>query len=336
MARRLAALLALLAPALPQQPQPATCETGGTAVCGAEGEELFSETPLRGLHVLHVLPSAALPHCGAAACPMFELELFVDGKKELRAARRVTVECGATLDDVAGLLKAAVLGVREEPGGRSSRSPPQGSIARYELEVRAGRDRWAFYTPHGEPVRSVAGLLRCNRMLAFEGGLFLWPGVRVGFRRVVGTDPLFGTITLVTRSLRPLVFLVEPLLSEEECAHIIAVAEPELVASDISQFDDDLGKPATAWRRSQQARLANDRDPTVTRLNDRVAALLKLPRGHQEPLEVLRYQARSPFRSTFSNHSEFGLCSLAQASDARSNRNTSLGSQETDKLDAHW
>jgi hypothetical protein len=36
----------------------------------------------------------------------------------------------------------------------------------------------------------AAGLLRCERALAFEGGHFLWSGVRLGYRRNVGHDPV--------------------------------------------------------------------------------------------------------------------------------------------------
>ena len=41
--------------------------------------------------------------------------------------------------------------------------------------------------------------------------------------------------------------------------------------------------------RSKQARLANDRDPTVTRINNRAAGVLNLPKSHLEPLEALLY-----------------------------------------------
>ena len=131
----------------------------------------------------------------------------------------------------------------------------------------------------GTPLRDTASLLRCPWLLAFEGGLFIWPGVRLGHRRTVGSDPAFGDITLVTQSLQPLVFLVDPLLTDAECAHIIAATTPSLEVSDVSHFDADLGQPSERWRRSLQARLANDRDENVTRINDRVASLLRIPRS---------------------------------------------------------
>ena len=152
-------------------------------------------------------------------------------------------------------------------------------MARLELESREGYERWGFFTPRGTPLRDTASLLRCPRLLAFEGALFIWPGVRLGHRRTVGSDPAFGDITLVTQSLQPLVFLVDPLLTDAECAHIIAATTPSLEVSDVSHFDADLGQPSERWRRSLQARLANDRDENVTQINDRVASLLRIPRS---------------------------------------------------------
>eukprot|EP01043_Picozoa_sp_COSAG02_P004751 COSAG02_NODE_126_length_34895_cov_10.960886_3_plen_430_part_00 len=280
-------------PAVSPPPEAATCEPPGEEaqldqVCGPAEDELLSDVPLRGLHVLRAVPSPRIPHCGVAACPMFEVEVHVDGMAGVAALKqRLTVLCDSTLENVTAQLKVAVMAARAEPD--APHQLPRDTVARYEADSRDGLDRWAMYSPRGEPVQFAEQLLRCPRTLAFEGGLFVWPGVRVGYSRTVGFNPQFGAITLVTRSLQPLIFLVDPLLSDHECKHVVSIAEPELVASDISQFDDDLEKPATTWRRSKQARLANDRDPIVTQINDRAAAVLNLPKSHLEPLEALLY-----------------------------------------------
>lgn len=285
------ALCAVLTHSAVPPPPEGTCAAGGEAqdqVCGPAEDELLSDVPLRGLHVLRAVPSSRIPHCGVAACPMFEVEVYIDGMGGVAALKqRLTVLCDSTLENVTAQLKMAVMAARAEPD--APHQLPRDTVARYETEARGGLDRWAMYSPRGDPVRFAEQLLRCPRMLAFEGGLFVWPGVRVGYSRTVGFDPQFGAITLVTRSLQPLIFLVDPLLSDDECRHIISIAEPELVASDISQFDDDLEKPATTWRRSKQARLANDRDSIVTRINNRAADVLNLPKSHLEPLEALLY-----------------------------------------------
>ena len=54
---------------------------------------------------------------------------------------------------------------------------------------------------------------------------------------------LCGPITLTTRSLQPLVFLVEPLLTHAECAHVINITTPMLVDSDVTLFDSDRAPP---------------------------------------------------------------------------------------------
>jgi hypothetical protein len=54
---------------------------------------------------------------------------------------------------------------------------------------------------------------------------------------------LCGPITLTTRSLQPLVFLVEPLLTHAECAHVINITTPMLVDSDVTLFDSDRTPP---------------------------------------------------------------------------------------------
>jgi prolyl 4-hydroxylase len=219
---------------------------------------------------------------------MFDMEAHVDGMQTLQTDTLAAVRCTDGLDAVVAALKVVVAGVRSN----RSNTPAQGSVARFELDSRQGFDRWAFYTPHGERIVSVAGLLRCDRTLVFEGGLFVWPGVRLGFRRAVHLpgDSTFEAMTLITRSLLPLVFLVDPLLSDAECDHIIGVTEPDLAVSHVSHFDADLGESSKKWRRSLQARVATNRDPIFSAISGRVAAALKIPREHAEPLQVIKYE----------------------------------------------
>jgi hypothetical protein len=53
-----------------------------------------------------------------------------------------------------------------------------------ELRSRRGVDRWAFFTPGGEEVSTRSAiqqtLEQCGALYVFEGGNFMWPGVRVG------------------------------------------------------------------------------------------------------------------------------------------------------------
>lgn len=100
------------------------------------------------------------------------------------------------------------------------------------------------------------------------------------------------SVTFVTQSLQPLAFLVEPfeLISAAECNHIVTLTSPILEASDVNHFDHDIGLPSTKWRRSLQARLPNGYDPVISAINQRVAAALRLPLSHLEPLQALKYE----------------------------------------------
>jgi prolyl 4-hydroxylase len=60
--------------------------------------------------------------------------------------------------------------------------------------------------------------------------------------------------------------------------------------SPVSHIDSDIGKPASNWRTSTQARLPHGHDPIVNSINTRVAEVIKVSKSHQEPLQVLNYQ----------------------------------------------
>jgi hypothetical protein len=95
-------------------------------VCGTAGEEVLADVPMRGMHVLRARPSSAVPHCGVAACPMFELEVHVDGMRALGGAV-LTVAChNSSLETLAERLGRLVLGVR----AAHPDNPPRNSVVR--------------------------------------------------------------------------------------------------------------------------------------------------------------------------------------------------------------
>lgn len=165
--------------------------------------------------------------------------------------------------------------------------------AYYELANRAGVNRWVFYTVGGSllgQTEVVPALQACGVVYAFEGGNFVWPGVRIGHNVTLSTDdPDFGDVTLTTLSLQPLVFTMDPLLTKKECRHIIKKATPEMETSPVSHIDSDVGKPDSQWRTSTQARLPKGGGKVVSRIERRAHALLNVPESHGEPLQVLRY-----------------------------------------------
>jgi len=230
--------------------------------------------PARGYHVL-TLDGATNLGGGKV-----EATVHVDGT----AAHDTTVALASTggskaLRAMLEALAASVAAVR----------PP--AEARYTSQWSHAEPpaNWGVFTPAGARIRSVEQIAKCGIAYVFEGGNFVWPGVAVGHKTELSGIPGFGNITLITHSLRPVVITIEPLLSEAEADHVVALAKPEMAPSPVSHIDSDVGKPSTEWRTSTQARLAASYDSTVDGIEDRVARIVNVPKTHGEPLQVLRY-----------------------------------------------
>ena len=151
-------------------------------------------------------------------------------------------------------------------------------------------------------------------VLLYEGGQFVWPGVRVGYERHVAlysimppihspnnhnmeehhhhrhpAKPNNMNVTLVTLSLSPLVLSVHGFLSVDECRYIQTMATPTMAYSDVVLMDHDAGRPASDFRTSQTTFLDANDDAILTDIDYRTASLTRVPRNHQEPVQVLRY-----------------------------------------------
>jgi hypothetical protein len=126
----------------------------------------------------------------------------------------------------------------------------QDSTASLHSSVPPDFQPWALFTPEGERLFDamsvedassgetfVDGLAQdIGMVLLFTGGQFLWPGVRLGFKREIALYSIMPgnpprtfeknqTATLETLSLFPLVLAVEGFLSKEECRHIQVLFE---------------------------------------------------------------------------------------------------------------
>ena len=153
---------------------------------------------------------------------------------------------------------------------------------------------WAVYTPSGERYRtevdddeaSVAGLR--GMFLVYEGGQWIWPGVRKGFRRDIQLSD-GRNATLETISIHPLVLSVQGFLATEECTLIQETATPSLQYSKVTLMDKDLGRPASDFRTSQTTFLSSDGHRFLQEIEERTASLVRVPRSHQEHVQVLRY-----------------------------------------------
>jgi prolyl 4-hydroxylase len=183
------------------------------------------------------------------------------------------------------------------------------------LNVRSADDMhqpWAFFAPHGQRVLdetededqvgslSLSLASQLGMVLLYQGGQFLWPGVRVGFQRHVDLysimpvgSPDFPnkntTVTLETLSLKPLVLSVQGFLTPEECQYIQDKATPTMKYSDVVLMDHDKGRPASDFRTSQTTFLSATSDDTLTDIDYRTASLVRIARNHQEPVQLLRY-----------------------------------------------
>ena len=94
-----------------------------------------------------------------------------------------------------------------------------------ELEARLGitnrtTQPWTIFTPSGEEITTVEQLLAEPVALVYEGGRFIWPGVRVGHETAVSLDGGAKMAKMVTLSMQPLVFEIEDFLTIDECDYI--------------------------------------------------------------------------------------------------------------------
>ena len=257
--------------------------------CGPADREHFSEMPARGLHIL-TLPSGGEGGTCASGDSL-QTSLHVDGwKAEGPAGLEVPCSGAGIVDTV----RNAVAGRRMPQLESIKRNGFISQSAYQELAHRDGVNRWAFYTPGGSPITATEvapALETCGVVYAYEGGNFVWPGVRIGYNITLKTgDEEFGDVTLTTLSLQPLVFTMDPLLTKKECKYIIKKATPEMEVSPVSHIDSDIGKPDSQWRTSTQARLPKGGGKVVSKIERRAHALLNVPESHGEPLQVLRYE----------------------------------------------
>lgn len=169
--------------------------------------------------------------------------------------------------------------------GRRAYHGPRGS------DTPNTRQPWALFTPQGFPIDTLLDLTEgANDVLLFEGGKFVWPGVRIGHVTQVTELDGLGTLAMRTLSMSPLVFSVDGFLLPEECRYIRDTAEPSLAQSGVALMDKDKGKAATDWRTSSTYFMATRRYPELKPIDRRVSGLTRLPIDHQEDVQVLRYE----------------------------------------------
>lgn len=150
---------------------------------------------------------------------------------------------------------------------------------------------------NGTPWMYTWDILKKHGMiLLYEGGNWMWPGVRIGYSRMVQVDTFQknkDTTTMMemeTLSLTPLIVSVKNFITMNECNHIQTMAEPFMEYSQVTLMDKDKGRPASDFRTSQSTFLEAGKDVILNALEDRTASLTRIPKNHQEFTQVLRYQ----------------------------------------------
>ena len=202
----------------------------------------------------------------------------------------------------------------------------------FHLPISPLQQPWALFNAVGERLvgandprtsvnvqNAIENLEASGLVLLMEGGAWVWPGVREGFKRKVDLYP--GTpgspnpdnnkfVIIETLSLRPLVLSVENFIDNEECDHVQNLAKPHMQYSSVSLMDQDQGKDASEWRTSQSTFVqAKPDDDLMVGLERRTARLTRIPRSHQEYMQVLRYGKTEKY----STHHDFFDPSLYQS-----------------------
>ena len=142
----------------------------------------------------------------------------------------------------------------------------------------------------------MSSMAASGMLVIAQGGNWVWPGVREGFQRTIEIAPSSAAskeksrnITIETLSLKPLVLSIKGFLSDEECDYIAKRAEPTMAYSSVSLKDADRGRAASDWRTSQSTFLRSEGDEMLEDIDTRTSMLTRVPRSHQEFVQVLRY-----------------------------------------------
>ncbi|KAJ0406703.1 hypothetical protein P43SY_004528 [Pythium insidiosum] len=157
-----------------------------------------------------------------------------------------------------------------------------------ELAIKY-KQPYAFFTPEGKRLERLGDI--ANRVVfLFEGGQFIWPGIKIGHKTIVRNVTGKGDLVLETLSMIPLVFSVEEFLKDEEIDVILDLSLEHLKPSGVTHMDGHEDRPATEWRTSTTYFLSSKRHELVQQIDRRTEDLVKVPMAHMEDVQVLRYE----------------------------------------------
>ncbi|ETP36936.1 hypothetical protein F442_15213 [Phytophthora nicotianae P10297] len=165
------------------------------------------------------------------------------------------------------------------------------------LEIQGPKDEvarqykqpYAFFTPEGTKLERLDEMVN-QIVFLFEGGQFVWPGIRIGHKTLVKDVAGKGDVVLETLSMIPLVFSVEEFLKDDEIDIIMDLSLEHLKPSTVTLMDGHENRAATDWRTSTTYFLSSSKHPKLGEIDQRVADLTKVAIDHQEDVQVLRYE----------------------------------------------
>eukprot|EP00009_Paramoeba_aestuarina_P000323 CAMPEP_0201513324 /NCGR_PEP_ID=MMETSP0161_2-20130828/5394_1 /ASSEMBLY_ACC=CAM_ASM_000251 /TAXON_ID=180227 /ORGANISM="Neoparamoeba aestuarina, Strain SoJaBio B1-5/56/2" /LENGTH=398 /DNA_ID=CAMNT_0047909481 /DNA_START=155 /DNA_END=1348 /DNA_ORIENTATION=+ len=157
---------------------------------------------------------------------------------------------------------------------------------------------WGLFSSTGERIDSFDEVLEHSVFVIVEGGQFLWPGVRVGFRRTVDVAGIDREISMETLSLHPLIFEISNFFDDNVLDFLYNEAHDKMQQSPVAKKDGDQNTDVTEWRTStthmiESARFPNELNP----LDNQLASLIQVPVSHQEHVQVLRYNQGQKYDS---------------------------------------
>jgi len=180
---------------------------------------------------------------------------------------------------------------------RSLRSELETSLPIPPPRNQIYQQQWAIFTEHGERIETYERAMEIaasdHLWFIFEGGQWIWPGVEIGHTFTISltnSSKDVNEFVIKTISIKPLVFSVENFLKQEECDTVIQSAKDKVKPSDVVLQDQDKGKPASTWRTSTSCFLTSTEVPLFKEIDHRVEQLVRVPRQHQELIQVIRYE----------------------------------------------
>lgn len=228
----------------------------------AAAQNYLSEDFFPGLHLLDISSDKIVAYKGGQ---LPEMPKPFNGR-----LRPVFLDMPRTMEELRGVLETAL----EIPEREELQNP------------------WVLFDRQGGEIKDMGALKNAEVAFVQEVGVWVWPAVRVGFKQEA-TNVGGGKALLTTLSLRPKIFEVLNFLTDNETQTVMDVGVQQgLHSSQGVMQSKDLAKGTAAaeFRTSTQAWLHKGLSPFIGVLDERVAALTRVPESHQEAAQLLRYE----------------------------------------------